>query len=173
MLRPFIFAAGLGAWGASIYGATQLHRLDIDLGRGVCGPWGCAAAPEALLGYHLLLMSVIAPGIALVALWLTPQKAVRLGRGAVLLGGATLFVLFAWGAIGWLADGGATRYTLNSGLFRVATMPDLPALPVLFGGIAARILGWARGGCCGGACGSGGDEVADPLLEGGGGGGET
>ena len=134
--RLLAFGVGLIAWGAALYGSTQLHQADLAIGHGICGPWGCAAAPEALLGYHLLLLTLIVPTVVLVGQWMSPEAQVRLGRWVTLIGGAGEVLLLAWAMGAWIADGKALEYALQRGLFVVATTPDLPVGQLLAAGLA-------------------------------------
>lgn len=146
MTRLVGFAIGVAAWGGAIYASTQLHRVDLRLGAGICGPWGCAAKPEALLGYHLLLLALIAPGVALVAWAIAARQAIRLGRRTIASGLLGLVGLAGWGVSIWLLDGGSPRYAIQRGLFQVATSPDVPVVPLIVGGAAAAFVGRLRGG---------------------------
>ncbi len=141
LARLLAFGVGLTVWGAALYGSTRLHQANLSIGHNICGPWGCAAVPEALLGYHLLLFTLITPLVILVGHWLSPQANARLGRWATLIGGAGLLAIVAWATIAWLVDGNAPQYAFQRGLFVLATTPDLPAGPLLVGGWIA----WRRG----------------------------
>lgn len=136
LLRLLTFGVGLSAWGAALYGSTQLHQAQLAIGHGICGPWGCAAAPEALLGYHLLLLTLIVPTVVLVGQWLSSEANVRLGRWATLIGGFGALLLMAWATATWITDGSAPQYALQRGLFVVATTPDLPVAQLLIAGLA-------------------------------------
>lgn len=134
LLRLLTFGVGLSAWGAALYGSTQLHQAQLAIGHGICGPWGCAAAPEALLGYHLLLLTLIVPTVVLVGQWLSPEANVRLGHWGTLIGGLGALLLMAWATGAWITDGKPLEYALQRGLFVVATTPDLPVVQLLIVG---------------------------------------
>lgn len=132
-------AIGIGVWGAAIFGTTQIHTLDLPLGHGVCGPWGCAAAPEALLGYHALWTVLLVPAIGLGCRVLSLQAARRVAWGALGIGLFTLLAVAGGAAIAWLRDGEPARYALQRGLFVVATTPDLPAGPLALAGLVGLL----------------------------------
>ena len=138
MTRTLLLAFGLALWCVAIYGATQMHAMELEIKHTICGPWGCAAAPEALLGYHSLLVLVISPFVALVCRWAPPPSAQAVARGAILLGLLGLVGLTLGGSIAWLTGGNDSQYALQRGFFVLATTPDLPALPLLLGGLAGR-----------------------------------
>lgn len=138
MTRPVRLAIGIAVWGGVVFGSTQLHRLDLPLGHGICGPWGCAAEPEALLGYHAFWLAIVGPTACLTCLAAPPSLSKRIALGLLLVGALGLVALVAVGTVQWLRDGGAPRYALQRGLFTVATTPDLPFLPLAIAGG----LGW-------------------------------
>lgn len=123
-------------WALAVYGATQLHKLDLPIGHGICGPWGCAAAPEALLGYHLLWTTLLAPPFAAVCCLLPTCRAQRLTKLVLMLGLLGVLSITVCSAAAWLWEGQAARYALQRGLFVVATTPDLPVIPLSLAGLS-------------------------------------
>ncbi|MEN0111686.1 MAG: hypothetical protein AAF805_13290 [Planctomycetota bacterium] len=132
--------AGALAWGLAVFGATQLHRIDLPLGDGICGPWGCAAAPSALVGYHLFWLLMVAPFATLASATLPRKTAIRLSTAMLATGVCATAALAVGGAVAWLREGGEPRYATQRALFVIATTPDLPVLSVaLAGGVATLI----------------------------------
>ena len=127
-------ALGLLVWAASVYGATQLHKYDLPIGLDICGPWGCAASPESLLGYHLLWASLLVPAVVLQCVLLPKHTGLRIGLVALTLGITGILLLSGWAAYGWIDGGNGTQYALQRGLFVVVTTPDLPLLPLTLSG---------------------------------------
>jgi hypothetical protein len=144
MARIFLLTAGVAAWGAALYGSTQLHQLDLPIGHGICGPWGCAAQPEALLGYHLFWLVLLAPLTTLVVRASPSALAVRFAWGVAAAGLLGMVLLAAWAGAAWISDGEGAQYALQRGLFVIATTPDLPVMPLLLSGLAARLFGCCR-----------------------------
>lgn len=145
MSRTLSLAAVVALWGAALYGSTRLHTLELGVAPIFCGPWGCTATPEALVGYHLFWLALLAPAATLVAAWRPAGQAVRFGKALAAAGVIGIVLLVAGAAAEWLASGGAERYALQRGLFVVATTPDLPLGPAALAGLAA----WTHGACRG------------------------
>lgn len=137
--RPLWLAAGVALWGAAIFGSLQLHTLDLPLGHGICGPWGCAAAPEALLGYHTLWLTLLAPPLVLAGRVLGPGAGRKLALVAIGLGAAGVLAMAGTAAVEWLRAGELASYAVQRGLFVVVTTPDLPLIPLLLAGLIARL----------------------------------
>ncbi|MEO1495796.1 MAG: hypothetical protein AAFV43_01470 [Planctomycetota bacterium] len=123
------------AWGAALYGASQLHHYDLNLGHDICGPWGCAASIEALVGAHALWWLLLTPLLLAAAWTLSPSRANRVAWGAVGLGLVAAVGLIGAEMAAWLWSGGDPRYVVQRGLFVLATTPDLPALPLAAAGV--------------------------------------
>lgn len=142
--HPLLLAAVVALWGAALFGATQLHTLDLPIGHGICGPWGCAAAPEALLGYHTLWLLILAPTLVLMGRVTGPAVSRWLALGALLVGVALIAGLAGFEVVAWLRDGNPSGYALQRGLFVVATTPDLPAIPLTLAGLITRFASTLR-----------------------------
>ncbi|MEM6330598.1 MAG: hypothetical protein AAF790_10155 [Planctomycetota bacterium] len=137
--RRVVIAGGLVAWGGAIAGAAFLHEAQGLIGYSICGPWGCAASTEALVGYHLLLTLLLAPAAVLLSRLAPRGVRRRLGLG-VLAAGLVLGGAIATNAAAeWnrTAPGDRLRpYTLQRAAFVVAASPDLPAVPLTLAGLA-------------------------------------
>lgn len=140
-MRLATIAPWLLIWAAALFGTTQLRRVSLPLGGDwICGPWGCAAEPSALLGYHLFWLLLITPAVVLGCLSLPAKRARRVAKSILLLGLAAGTALAVGGAIAWPRDGGELRYATQRALFVVATTPDVPAVHVaLAGGVAMAV----------------------------------
>lgn len=125
-------------WAAVFAASTQLHTLDLPVGHGICGPWGCAAEPEALLGYHLLWLTLLGPTLVLVCRTLGAPHGSHLANAAWKVGFLVAAGVVLWGAVAWLRAGEPPRYALQRGLFLLASTPDLPVIPLAVSGLAAR-----------------------------------
>lgn len=141
--RPVALAAGVAVWAAAIFGSLQLHTLDLPIGHGICGPWGCAAEPEALLGYHAFWTFLLVPLIALICRVNAGPAGVRLAWAVGLTGALGIAMVLSVGSLAWARSEGS-RHALQKGLFDVATTPDLPFVPLTIAGLvgaAAASLG--------------------------------
>ena len=132
LLVPPLLAS---AWGAALYGTTQLHHYDLNLGHDICGPWGCAASIEALVGAHSVWWLLLTPLLLASAWTRSPTLTNRVAWGAVGLGLLAAVGLIGAAMAAWLWSGGDPRYVVQRGLFVLATTPDLPALPLAAAGV--------------------------------------
>ena len=137
MMRRFLLLLIVTAWAGALYGSTQLHRYDLALQHNICGPWGCAAKPEALLGYHLFLLALVGPVVVLCVRVAPVDISSRLAFGVAAFGLLGALGLAAWAAGSWVASGQGAEFALQRGLFVVATTPDAPLLPLFLSGLAA------------------------------------
>jgi len=77
-----------------------MHRLPIDLGHGVCGPWGCGPPTLTLVSCHLAWLTVLAPPTwwALVRWpsWSVPLSTVMFLGSLLTVAGLAWYVHFRW-----------------------------------------------------------------------------
>ncbi|QDT67187.1 hypothetical protein MalM25_00840 [Planctomycetes bacterium MalM25] len=137
-MRALKIAVGTALWGSALWASTQMHRVELPFEHGLCGPWGCAAAPEALLGAHLLWLTLLAPTLVLTCRAVGPSRSRRLANAAWKIGALLAGGIVLWGIIAWLRAGEPQEYALKRGLFLLATTPDLPAIPLAISGLVAR-----------------------------------
>lgn len=127
-------------WAFALYATTQVHTLGVLTGHSICGPWGCAAATESLVGYHLFWLVLLAPLVTLTCRALPRGSALRLSRGLAGVGAVAASAVVVGSAIAWLRDGGAVEYALQRGLFVLAATPDAPLLQVALAGGLGRLV---------------------------------
>lgn len=133
-VRLLLLMAGVAVLAAAIYGSLQLHTLDLPIGHGICGPWGCAAEPEALLGYHAFWTLLLVPIVALTCRVIAGPQGKRLAILSLSVGLLGVVAIFCVGATSWARTEGI-RYAVQRGLFDVATTPDLPVIPLVIAGL--------------------------------------
>ncbi|MEQ8846982.1 hypothetical protein [Botrimarina sp.] len=138
-MRLAALSFGSLVWALAIYGTTQFHTLDLPIGHTICGPWGCAAAPESLLGYHLFWLVVLAPLAALTCRAASRGAGLALSRALAGLGLTAALAIVAGSAAAWLLDGGAAQHAVQRGLFVLAATPDAPMLQLLVAGGVGRL----------------------------------
>ena len=138
--RLLTLAGVVALWAGAVYGSTRLHQLDWELGHGICGPWGCAAAPQALVGYHAFWLTLLAPSVLLVCRVAGFPAGRRIALTAASVGLLGLVGLGAYGSIQWLQDGGDANYVAHRALFVCATTPDAPFLPLIVGGLGGAVV---------------------------------
>ncbi|MEM6799281.1 MAG: hypothetical protein AAF589_07175 [Planctomycetota bacterium] len=138
-------ACGIAVWVAALVGSVQLHRVGRWLELDLCGPWGCAAAPEALVGYHLFLTLLIAPAAVLIRWALPANWRVHFAGLLVSLGLALAVVIGLRAAVLWqeIASDAQQVYLWRWAGFVVVTTPDVPALPLTIAGAACLTAGLA------------------------------
>ena len=138
MLTIAKYLTGISIWGASLFGTLQLYEMDLGLGHGICGRWGCGPTVEALLGYHGFWMVLILPLALLLGLVLSNSARRSLGTW-MLVGGILAAVAYM------ICDGvlyygrvHTMEFSLQRALFSLAVAVDLPMLQVALAGLCLR-----------------------------------
>lgn len=139
--RYILFGLLLSCWLAAIAGSLQMHKLSGWMTHSICGPWGCAAAPESLIGYHLFIGLLAIPMAVLLSFVLPKPWRKLLGwllLGTGLFGIATLA---GYGAIDWLdlATPTQRQYTVQRAGFVMITTPDYPVMQTALAGLAVLL----------------------------------
>lgn len=135
----FTFAtwSWLLAWLVSLYASLELHRFQGYVGHSICGPWGCAATPEALLGYHLFWTVLLVPVAWAIAKYVVIRPAYVLPAALIGSGICALIGMLYLAGSSWIAEGGDSAYLMQRMLFTLATNVDLPAVQIIVAGFAA------------------------------------
>lgn len=120
--------AGVGMWGAALYGALAVSQLRGDWGHGVCGPWGCGPPAQALVSCHLFWVVLFVLPACLVSAHRTPASLRRIGQGLLSGGAFGLLAVAAWQALVWLpaVPGWSRSYFFERYLFTLATLVEAP-----------------------------------------------
>ncbi len=131
---------GLLGWVASLYGVLQIHRATGLLGHAICGPWGCGPTVEALVSYHGFWFVLLLPPSFLLGKTILhhPLGRLRLRRWGLTLAAASLLSLLGIviaDAANWLSSAHATDYLIQRSFFRIATLVDVPLLPLICVGL--------------------------------------
>ena len=121
-------------WGGALWGSLQIHALDLQLGHGICGPWGCGPPLEALIGFHAFWLSLILP-FAICIGWFLPTTVVRrIGLSVLLAGCIGAVGLVGWDVVTYAMKSESTEYLLQRGLFTLATTVDIPTMQTTLAG---------------------------------------
>lgn len=138
--RIFFQGLGLAIWGAAVYGTSLIHLIKLPGEHTICGPWGCAAEPSALLGYHLFLLVLIAPALVVGCCAVSQPRGRQIARWSFLGGLIGILGFVIWGAGNWIIEGNGAEYAMQRGLFVLVTTPDLPLMQLSLSGVIAMII---------------------------------
>lgn len=143
ILRPLLW---IGGWGLAAYGVLSCAFLPVDLGHGLCGPWGCAPPLQALAAMHAFWVLALLPPTVW-AMCLLSSRSLRLVGVVVMgLGLAGLGIVLARELIVWLPSVPADvqRYFPQRFLFVLATTSDVPLVQVTVAGTVCLVVGRQR-----------------------------
>jgi len=128
-------------WPAILYSTLQFYRFQGIVGHSICGPWGCAAMPEALLGYHLFWAFLLCPAAWAISRFVNLQPRPLLPASLIGLGSCMLIGLMWLAGANWLAEKGDPQYLRQRIGFVVATSVDVPAVQIILAGALAWLGG--------------------------------
>lgn len=140
LFQPIVL---LVVWMAALYGTLQIHFVPGNWGHGICGSWGCGPPTQALVACHgFWFVFVSGPGTWSLRSW-TGGTLRSVGIALTAVGAIALLVIGVQDMLTWLPTMGESiqRYSIQRYLFRVITLIDLPAVPLLVAGI----VGWRVG----------------------------
>lgn len=125
-------------WAGALWGSLQIHRLDLHLGHGLCGPWGCGPPLEAAIGYHLFWLAILLPPTVGLGLFLSRARNRKIGR--ILLFVATILTV---GVVGYDVVSHAIQsrtagYVFRRGLLTLVTTIDVPMMQLMAAGAALQ-----------------------------------
>ena len=144
-LLTFAGATKLAVWAAALWGALRVTRLPGYWGHSICGLWGCGPPLQAIVGWHLAWVVVLAPlALGWGPLHSLPGYRLRRFGMALAIGGAALIVGVAiheriswWPAVSPLQQ---SYYWQRVG-FVIATNVDLPMLQLVVFGLIIDLRG--------------------------------
>ena len=127
-------------WAGALWGSLQIHRLDLKLGHGLCGPWGCGPTLEAAIGFHLFWLTILTPPTIGLGLFLSTTESRKIGR-VVFFGGAivTLFVV-GYDVVTHAIQSNTVAYVLRRGLLTLVSTVDLPLTQTMAAGAALAFV---------------------------------
>lgn len=133
--RLILWALGIGA-------ALSIQHLPVDLGHGVCGPWGCGPSTKTLLACHLAWLAFLAPP----SRWVTLGSAARRHGVAIALIFLPLSAMIGMAAYVrwvWLPDAGEfyADYLWQRVMFVIVTEVRVPILAALAIGVWCQFVG--------------------------------
>ncbi len=148
MRRPLMTRAGwstagaLAAWCGAAFAALRLQDLPYDFGHGICGPWGCGPPLQALVACHGFWLVNLAALLWVSHRWLPVDWQRRVANLCLLIAATGLLGVAAHQALHWWphATQGSRPYVVQRFLFSVASLVDVPLVPLALFGIAGRLL---------------------------------
>ena len=148
-LLPLLLLPLVVLWGAALYGSLQIGKseeIGRVLGHGVCGPWGCAAKPEALLSWHLFCLLLVAPVGGWLGVRLQVSNALLAGKVMLAIGLGAIGLLVSWAIFDCLVNGpeNLRQYWLQIAGFKLVTNTDLPLVPLAIAGLVCWAMGSVR-----------------------------
>ncbi len=139
------FIIGLLVWGACLFGILQIERLSSTgwFTHSICGPWGCGPPVPVLVAWHGFWLVLLIPMVGLLTPLLSDNKLRVLGLLLVSVGILALAGVFFFEVRTWLPSipEGQPAYFVRRYMFAVATLVDMPIIPVTLAGV----LAWAAG----------------------------
>jgi hypothetical protein len=134
-----IIALALGWW-AALMGVLQLTHLPGDWGHAICGPWGCGPRLQSLVACHAFWFVVVIPLVAIPARFWSTRGLLRLGWALLFLGACGLVGVGIWQA----AHDRQADYLVQRYLFLLATLVEVPIVPITLAGAWCRTVGARR-----------------------------
>jgi len=145
------WVAGMTAvWGCALFGVLQLQYLPIDSQHSVCGPWGCGPSLPPLIAYHGFWSVLISFPTILVCRGLDAAQLRRFGWIVSATGFLGLLIVGVWDMIPtlphWLPHirSMPAKYIVHRYLLAVATLVDVPIVPITLAGITCLMTASAR-----------------------------
>ena len=124
----------VAAWIGAVWGSLQIHRFDLNLQHGVCGPWGCGPPVEALIGYHGFWFLLFLPVAAGVGLYLPSTVNRKVGLSLLTFGLLTICLRVGLDVGSYVSHSG-TSHAVQRGFFTLVTTVDLPMIPTVLAGV--------------------------------------
>ncbi len=147
LMKTFV----LVVWATALFAVLRIGTVTeqgahAHNGISVCGPWGCGPPVRALLGWHgFWLVLVVLPVGLLIRSW--PAGRLKLfGAGLTAVGILALIGIGIYEAATWTPpySGGEQSYFIQRYLSSVATLTDIPVVPVTLAGLAMWLGGFIR-----------------------------
>ena len=139
-LRPLLWIVG---WSLAAYGVLSCAFLPVDLGHGLCGPWGCAPPLQVLAAMHAFWILALLLPAPWVFSHLSPRRLRLVGKLTLALGLAGLAIVIARELSVWLPSvpPEIQRYFFQRLLFVLATLSDVPLVQLTLAGTACWMVG--------------------------------
>ena len=144
-------SALVAVWGVSLLGVLQIQHLPLDAGHSVCGPWGCGPPLPPLIAYHGFWIVLLSLPTVLGCRGLAPSALQKTGWVLVAVGLSGLLVVGLWELIPslphWLPRirGLAPKYYAQRYLLSLATLVDVPIVPLALAGVSCLLTAGTRG----------------------------
>jgi len=143
ILRPLLW---IGGWALASHAVLACGFLPVDLGHGLCGPWGCAPPLQALAAMHAFWAVTLVPLTAWALPLLSPRNLRVVGAFVVGLGLGVLGIVVVRELVVWLPSVPPEfqRYFPQRLLFVVATTSDVPVVQAMVAGAVCWAVGRRR-----------------------------
>ena len=125
-------------WAAAFWGSLQVHRMDLHLGHGLCGPWGCGPPLEAAIGFHLFWITILLPATIGVGLYLSNSKSRDVGRILLLVAVVMTLGIVGYDVITHAIQSRTIGYVFRRGLLTLVTTIDVPMMQLVAAGALLR-----------------------------------
>ena len=135
MTPTFIRWIAASGWLIATYATLQLHRLDLDLGHGICGPWGCGPPVEALIANHGFWLMLIIPPLLGLQQHLSTAAGWRLGVLLFAVGGACGLAVLAWDLYQFVSLTPFREYWPQRIAFAMAVGVEYPTFHIAIAGL--------------------------------------
>ena len=130
-----------GVWGVSLFAVLQIQYLPLDASHSVCGRWGCGPPLPPLIAYHGFWLVLLSLPTAILCRALTPARLRTTGWILLAVGLSGFALVGMWEMVPslplWLPRVRhlPPRYYMQRYLLSVATLVDVPIVPLTIAGL--------------------------------------
>ena len=125
-------------WAVALWGSLQVHRMDLHLGHGLCGPWGCGPPLEAAIGFHLFWITILLPATIGLGLYLSNSRCRDIGRILFIAAAVMTVGIVGYDVVTHAIQSGTIDYIFRRGLLTLVTTIDVPMLQLMAAGAALQ-----------------------------------
>ncbi|MCG8651362.1 MAG: hypothetical protein MI861_16095, partial [Pirellulales bacterium] len=122
------------------YGTLQLHRLNLNLGHGICGPWGCGPETKVLLANHGFWTVLLLPPLLVIGRRLSRLRRIQFALTLLATGLCGVIAYVAWDLTRFFEADLYTQYWPQRIWFALATQVDLPMMQLTAAGLMVLCL---------------------------------
>ena len=122
-------------WVGAFWGSLQFHHLDLPLGHGLCGPWGCGPPLEAAIGFHLFWLTIFVPPTVGLGLFLTAERNRQVGRIIFTVGVCLTAAIVGYDVISHAIQSKTIDFMFRRGLLTLVNTIDVPMMQSMLAGV--------------------------------------